>query len=124
MKSLLHQQLGKIRMNKEKRLSSQRVKKWLEEIHELEVLDREIKRNNAMLTKRNKELHNSFMEMRGMHILLKRRNLIYMKDNTRLYRMIRLLRLQVKNSKPNPNTHLTLETLAKEAVSLQHPGSS
>ena len=32
---------------------SQRVNKLLEKIHELEVLDREIKRNNAMLTKRN-----------------------------------------------------------------------
>ena len=56
---------------------SQRVNKLLEEIDELEVLDREIKRN--------KELHNYFLEMRGMYILLKRRNLRYMKDNTRLY---------------------------------------
>ena len=43
-----------------------------------------------------------------------------MKDNTRLYRMIRLQRLQVKNAKPNPSTHLTLETLVEAVVSLQH----
>ena len=33
---------------------SQRVNKLLEVIHELEVLDREIKRNNDILNKRNK----------------------------------------------------------------------
>ena len=76
-----------------------------------------------MLTKRNKELHNSFLEMRGMHILLKRRNLRYMKDNTRLYRMIRLLRLQVKNYRTNRSTHFSLETLAEATVSLLNPES-
>ena len=99
----------------------QRAKQLLEQIHELEVLDREIKRNNAMLTKRSKELHNSILEMRGMYIMLKSRNLRYMQDNTRLYRMIRLLRLQIKKSNTNPSsqTHCALETLAKEATSFQ-----
>ena len=46
-----------------------------------------------------------------------------MKDNTRMYRMIRLLRLQVKNSKSNPRsqTHFALEILVEVAVSLQNP---
>ena len=30
----------------------------------------------------------------------------------------------MKDSKPNPGTHLTLETLVEAAVSLQHPKSS
>ena len=68
-------------------------------------------------------MHNSFLEMRGRYILLKRINLRYMKKNTSMYRMIRFLRLQVKNAKLNPNTHLTLETLVEAAVSLQHPES-
>ena len=59
----------------------------------MEILEREIKKNNVILTKRNKKLHNSFLEMRGRYIFLKRRNLRFMKDNTRLYRMIRLQRL-------------------------------
>ena len=42
---------------------SQRLNKLIEEIHELEFLDREIKRNNDILTKRNKQLHNSVLEM-------------------------------------------------------------
>ena len=57
--------------------------------------------------------------MRGMYVLLKRRNLRLMKDNSRLYRMIRISRLQKKDS--NPKTHLVLETLAEPAVSLQDP---
>ena len=59
----------------------------------MEILEREIKKKNAILTKRNKKLHNSFLEMRGRYILLKRINLRYMKDNTSMYRMIRLQRL-------------------------------
>ena len=65
------------------------------------------------MTKRNKKLHNSFLEMRGRYILLKRRNLRFMKDNKRLYRIIRLQRLQLKEAKQKPSTHLTLETLLK-----------
>ena len=93
----------------------------LRELYEMEILVGEIKRNNDILTKRNKQLHNYVLEMRGMYILLKRRNLRYMKKNTRLYRMIRLLRLQLKNSISNPSSHFTLETLAEAAVSLQNP---
>ena len=72
---------------------SQRVNQLLSQVYELEFLEREIKRNTAMLTNRNKELHNSVLEMRRMYVMLKRRNIIYMQDNTRMYRMIRLLRL-------------------------------
>ena len=99
---------------------SQRVNKLLEEIRELEFLDKEIKINNARLTKRNKELHNSVMEMRGMYVLLKRRNLRLTKDNTRLYRMIRIPRLQVNISKSNSRsqTHFALEALAEVVLSL------
>ena len=59
-----------------------------------------------------------------MYVFLKRLNKRYLKDNTRLYRMIRLQKLQMKEAKQNPITHLTLETLAEAAVSLQPPESS
>ena len=44
-----------------------------------------------------------------------------MKDNMRLYRMIRLMRLQNKNANPSPQTQLALETLAEAATSFQDP---
>ena len=87
----------------------------------MEILEREIKKNNATLTRRNKLLHNSYLEIRERYTFLKRLNKRYLKENTRLYRMISLQRLQMKDAKPNPSTHLTLETLAEAAVSLQPP---
>ena len=42
-----------------------------------------------------------------------------MNDNTRLYRMIRLMRLQKKNANPIPQTQLALETLTEAATSFQ-----
>ena len=90
----------------------------------MEILDREVKRNNAILTKNNAKLHNSLLEMRGMYVLLKIRNMRLMRDNTRLYRMIKLMRLQKKNSNPIPQAHLALETLAEAATSLQDPEAS
>ena len=46
-----------------------------------------------------------------------------MKDNTRLYRMIKIQRLQVNISKWNPSsqTQFALETLVEVAMSLQNP---
>ena len=48
---------------------SLRINQLLGKIYELEVLERETKRTNARLTKKNTELHNSLLEMRGMYIL-------------------------------------------------------
>ena len=69
---------------------SQRVNQLLSQVYEMEILERELKRNNETLTKRNKKLHNSLLEMKGRWLLSKKRNLSFMKDNTRLYRLIRL----------------------------------
>ena len=51
---------------------------------------------------------------------MKRMNTRYLKDNTRLYRMVRLQRLQLKEAKANPSSHLALSTLAEAAISF-HP---
>ena len=59
--------------------------------------------------------------MKGMYFLLQKKNPRFTKDNTRIYRMIRLLRLQMKNSNLNPQTHFARETLAEAAASFQDP---
>ena len=66
------------------------INQLLRQVYEMEILEREIKKNNATLTGRNKLLHNSYLEMRERYVFLKRLNKRYLKDNTRLYRMIRL----------------------------------
>ena len=50
----------------------------------MEVLERELKRNNETLTKRNKILYKSYLEQRERYFFLKRMNTRYLKDNTRL----------------------------------------
>ena len=90
----------------------------------MEVLEREIKRNNETLTRRNKLLHKSYLEQRERYIFLKRLNIRYLKDNTRLLRMVRLQMLPLKEAKANPSSHPTLETLAEAAVSFQPPEAS
>ena len=70
--------------------TTQRINQLLRQVYEMEILEREIKKNNVALTSRNKLLHNSYLEQRERYILLKRLNTRYVKDNTRLYRMIRL----------------------------------
>ena len=98
---------------------TQRINQLLRQVHEKEILEREINTNNATLASRNKLLHKSYLELRERYAFLKRLNKRYLKDNKRLYRMIRIQRLQMKEAKPNPSTHLTFETLTEAAVSLQ-----
>ena len=84
----------------------------------MEILVREVKRNDATLTSRNKLLHKSYLDQRERNIFLKRLNTRYLKENTRLYRMIRYQRQQKKEAKENTSSHPTLETLAEAVVSL------
>ena len=59
--------------------------------------------------------------MRGMYTLLQKRNPILMKDNARLYRKIRLSRLQMKRPNPKSQAHQKLETLVEVAIILFGP---
>ena len=43
---------------------SQKINQLLRQVYEMEVLERELKRNNETLTKRNKLLHKSYLEQR------------------------------------------------------------
>ena len=97
---------------------TQKINQLLREVYEMEFLVREVKRNNAILTSRNKLLHKSYLEQRERYIFLKRLNKRYLKDNTRLYRIISLQKLQMKEAKLNPSSHLTMKTLVEVAVSL------
>ena len=93
-------------------------------MYELEVLEREIKRSNERLTKRNTELYDSLQELTKKYTKLEERNLILMKDNTKLYRKIRLSKLRSKYSNPQSQAHHKLETLAEVAMNLYDPEAS
>ena len=72
---------------------TQKINQLLRKIYEMEILEREIKKNNEILTIRNKLMHKSYLEQRERYIFLKRLNTRYLKGNTILYRMVRLQRL-------------------------------
>ena len=69
---------------------SQKINQLLRQVYELEVLEREIKRTNGRSTKRNAELYDSLQEIKRKYTKLEESNLRLMKENTRLYRKIRL----------------------------------
>ena len=69
-------------------------------------------------------MHKAYLEQRERYIFLKRLNTRYLKDNTKLRRMVRLQRLHLKEAKVNPSSHLALSTLAEAAISLQPPEMS
>ena len=51
---------------------TEKINQLLRQVYAMEILEREINKNNEILTKGNKQLHNSFLDMRGRYILLKR----------------------------------------------------
>ena len=62
---------------------TQRINQLLRKVYEMEILEREIKKNNATLTRRNKLLHNSYLEMREMYVFLKRLSRPHASDRQR-----------------------------------------
>ena len=93
----------------------------LRKVYELEVLEREIKRTNGRLTKINVELYDSLQELKRKYTKLEEINIRLMKDNTRLYRKIRLSKLETMNSSPRSQEHHKMETLREVAMSLFDP---
>ena len=74
-------------------LDPKKINQLLRQVYELEVLEREIKRINGRLTKRNAKLYDSLQEMKMKYTLLQKRNMRLIKDNARIYRKIILSRL-------------------------------
>ena len=81
-------------------------------------MEREIKRTNGRLTKRNAKLYDSLQEIKIKNTKLKESNIRLRKEKLRLYRKIRLSKLQIRNPSPQPKAHQKLETLAEVAISL------
>ena len=90
----------------------------LGQVYGLEVLEREIKRTNGRLTKRNAELYDSLQEIKTKNTKLEESNLKLRKEKVRLCTKIRLTKLQIRNPSPQPQAHQKMETLAEVAISL------
>ena len=71
---------------KPKASRTQKVRKLLQQIYEMEVLIRVIKKINIDLTERNEELHNSNKTVKEKHEKIKDRNMVLIRENMKLYR--------------------------------------
>ena len=73
---------------------SQNINQLLRQVYEQEILEREMKRTNERLTKRNAKLYDSLQEIKRKYTKLDERNLILRKEKIRLCRKIRLSKLK------------------------------
>jgi hypothetical protein len=113
------QPLAEASSSKPKASKTQKINKLLKQIYEMEVLERVIKKTNAELTERNAELYNINQNVKEKHDKIKDRNRVLIRENMKLYRQLRLLRLKIKESQPPAQDHSGLETLAELATSLE-----
>ena len=65
-------------------LDPKKINQLLRQVYELEVLEREIKRINGRLTKRNAELYDSLQEIKRKNTKLEESNLRSRKEKVRL----------------------------------------
>ena len=100
---------------------SQKINQLLRQVCELEVLEREIKRTNGRLTKRNVELYDSLQGINRKYTKMEESNIRLRKEKVRLCIKIRLSKLQTRNSIPQPQAQQKLETLEEVAMSLCGP---
>ena len=66
----------------------------------MEVLERVIKKENIDLTEINAELFNMNQSLKEKHDKIKDMNRVLIRENMKLYRQLRLLRLKLKDSQP------------------------
>ena len=84
--------------SKPKPARSQKINQLLKKVYELEVFEKQIKRKNAELIDRNVELYDICQDVMEKHDKTLDRNKMLMKENTKLYIQLRLLRLKMKDS--------------------------
>ena len=66
----------------------------------------------------NVELYDNYQNLLEKYNKVTERNKMLMRNNTKLYRNIRLLRLQTKTSISQPKEHVDLKTLAEATINL------
>jgi hypothetical protein len=98
---------------------SRKINKLLKRFYELEYLEKQVKKKNTQLIDKNVELYDMSQEVKEKHDKTLERNKLLMRENTKLYRRPRLLRLKMKQPQTLVARHSGLETLAKMATSLE-----
>jgi response regulator RpfG family c-di-GMP phosphodiesterase len=110
--------LAKASSIKPKASKARKINKLLQKVYEMEVLERVIKKENTDLTERNVELFNINQNLKEKHDKIKDKNRVLIRENMKLYRQLRILRLKLKHSQSPTQDQIGLETLANLATNM------
>jgi hypothetical protein len=111
--------LEKASPNRPRLAKSKKINQLLKKVYELEVSKKQIKKKNVELVDRNVELYDINQGVMDKHDKTQYGNKLLMKENTNLYRQLRILRLKMKETWTPTPKHSRLETIAELATSLE-----
>jgi hypothetical protein len=97
---------------------TRKINKLLREIYEMEVLERVIKKENTELTERVADLVKENETLKEKHDSIKGRNRELIRENMKLYRQLRVLRLRLKKLESPEEEQTGLDTLANLATTI------
>jgi hypothetical protein len=97
---------------------TRKINKLLREIYEMEVLERVIKKANTDLTERVADLFKENETLKEKHLSIKGRNKELIRENMKLYRQLRALRLRLKKLESPEEEQTGLDTLANLATTI------
>jgi hypothetical protein len=101
--------------NRSKPTRFQNINQLLRRVYDLKIFEKQIKKRNVDI---NVELYDKCQDVMEKHDKTLDRNKMLMKENTKLYRHLRPLRLKMKDSQTSTPKHLGLETIAKLSTTL------
>jgi len=97
---------------------TRKINKLLREIYEMEVLERVIKKANIELTEKVADLFKENETLKEKHNSIKGRNRELIRENMKLYRQLRVLRLRLKKLESPEEEQTGLDTLANLATTM------
>jgi hypothetical protein len=103
---------------KKKISKASKIQKLKEEVTELKLLERVIKSQNQAMKRTSDEVRDSFERLAKMHVKEQKKNKKLLKENHKLHKMVRCLRIKLMLKDPKPKTHPDLESLAEAVVNL------
>jgi hypothetical protein len=103
---------------KPKSSRAQKINKILQQVYEMEVLERVIKKYNTDLTGINAELFKINQTLKENHDKIKYRNMVLIRENMKLYGQLRILRLKLKEYQSPAHEKTSLETLSNLATTM------
>jgi hypothetical protein len=95
-----------------------KIQKLEEEVTNLKLLERVIKLQNQAMKRTSEEVRDSFERLSKMHVKEHKKTNKLLKENHKLHKIVRCLRIKLILKDPKTKTHLDLESLVEAIVNL------